>query len=80
MLETGCLGAAIIAAKTMNVYPTLLEASQKMVHISHMVEPQPQNTPIYNRSQKAYEMIYPGCRGLFPILEEIRNCSRSDML
>jgi xylulokinase len=80
VLETGCLGAAMIAAKTMNIYKTLLEASQKMVHVSRVIDPQPQNAPIYNHAIMAYEMIYPGCRGLFPLLEEIRNGFRSGMI
>jgi len=52
------VGTAICIAKGMGIYPSLSEASDKMVHIAEVIEPDPSNHCIYEEYFEIYLKTY----------------------
>jgi xylulokinase len=71
--ETGCLGAAILAARTLHLLPDLPGACDAMVHIQATIQPDPHRIEIYDRGYEAFRSIYPSCKNIFPILADLRS-------
>jgi xylulokinase len=63
-LETAALGAGILAASTVSLYPNVRDAATAMTHIEQTpIEPDARRSAFYNR---LYEQVY---RHLFPALQ-----------
>jgi len=68
--ETAGLGAAIVTAVGLGMYPSFDSAIQSMVKYERTFEPSPQNAAIYRELyHRVYRKIYPA---LQPLYEEIR--------
>ncbi len=68
--ETSGLGAAIVMAVGLGLYPTYPDALNKMVHHGPPFQPNPQHTAIYQQLfEKVYRQIHPS---LAPLYEQIR--------
>lgn len=59
------MGTAICIAKGMGIYPSLSEASDKMVHIAEVIEPDPSNHCIYEEYFEIYLKTYHSLTDLF---------------
>jgi sugar (pentulose or hexulose) kinase len=69
--ETSALGAAIIAAVGLKVYPDFKTAIQNMCHIGEIYEPVPENVRIYDKLfNRVYRRMY---RKLKPLYNDIRD-------
>ena len=63
-LETAALGAGILAASAVGLYPNVRDAATAMTHVEQMpIEPDARRSDLYNR---IYEEVY---RHLFPALQ-----------
>lgn len=63
--ETGCLGAAILAAVGMGLYPDLSSASQTMIRLQEPIQPNPENRAAYEENYQVYRSLYPLLKPLF---------------
>ena len=69
--ETSALGAAIIAAVGLKVYPDFNTAIRNMCHIGEIYEPIPENVRIYDQLfNRVYKRMY---RKLKPLYNDIRD-------
>jgi sugar (pentulose or hexulose) kinase len=69
--ETSGLGAAIVTAKGVNIYPDFQTAIDNMVQYDKLFEPNPENAKIYKELfQNVYQKIY---HSLKPVYENIRD-------
>ena len=69
--ETSALGAAILVAKGLELFPNLDEAVNNMVHVQKIFKPEPDNVKIYNQLySKVYSKIY---KALQPLYSQIRD-------
>jgi len=59
VLETGLVGAAILAAVGVGVQPDLPTAIGAMTAIDHRLEPDPERHAVYDRVYQAYVGLYP---------------------
>ena len=59
VLETGLVGAAIVAAVGVGIQPDLPTAIGAMTAIDHRLEPDPERHAIYDRVYQAYVGLYP---------------------
>jgi xylulokinase len=59
VLETGLIGAAILAAVGVGIQPDLPTAIGAMTAIDHRLEPDPERHAIYDRVYQAYVDLYP---------------------
>ena len=59
VLETGLIGAAIVAAVGVGVQPDLPTAIRAMTAIDHRLEPDPERHSAYDRVYQAYVGLYP---------------------
>jgi sugar (pentulose or hexulose) kinase len=75
--DASCLGAAILAASGTACYTSVIEATQAMVHLTHEVQPQPDQTAIYDDLFQIYRSLYPRLRHSFAELSAIRPKSRA---
>jgi xylulokinase len=72
VLETGCLGAAMLAAITLELYPSRAEASRAMSQIAETLEPDPGRAETYQYAYERYRQLYPANRRLFAELAPLR--------
>ena len=59
VLETGLIGAAIVAAVGVGIQPDLPTAIGAMTAIDHRLEPDPERHAVYDRVYQAYVGLYP---------------------
>ena len=52
--DTAVLGDALIAAKAINLFPTLEEGVQAMVATAERVDPIPENVSLYEKAYRHY--------------------------
>ncbi len=62
---TGCLGAAMLAAVGVGIFPDLKAASQEMVVLKDAVEPDPSTAGVYDEVYGLYRALYPALKPLF---------------
>lgn len=53
--ETGCLGAAVFAAVSLGLYPSLREASEMMVHVSRTFRPNHSRVEAYGKMYQRFK-------------------------
>jgi len=69
--ETSALGAAILAAKGLQWFPTLDEAVENMVHVQEIFQPDQKSVIIYNNLYtRVYSKMY---KALKPLYSQIRD-------
>jgi xylulokinase len=67
--ETAAVGAALLAAVGMGVYPSI-EALKQVVPTGEIVVPDPNPPRIYNRLYESFKSIYPSLRKVYHTLNE----------
>lgn len=65
VLETGTLGAAMLASLGIGVYKSLNEVSKQMVHVASLVEPVREHHKQYDKLFKIYKKLYPLLKPVF---------------
>lgn len=75
VVETGCLGAAIIAAVATGAYANTREAVAKMVNVAQVVEPDPARAAIYEEGYMTYRQLYAANHQIFAALGHLRTHS-----
>ncbi|HKM75849.1 MAG TPA: FGGY family carbohydrate kinase [Candidatus Bathyarchaeia archaeon] len=63
--DTGCLGAAIIAAVGTGVYADVKEATEHMIKPNRKLLPNTKNVKRYDKLFKVYDRIYPSLKNRF---------------
>jgi xylulokinase len=63
--ETGLLGAALLAAVAAGAFPDLDQAVQSMVHVGHIIYPQPEMQAVYLAGYSKYVTLYDRLADLF---------------
>ena len=71
ILNTACLGVALIAGVGIGCYHTYATAAQSAVQISMDYKPQIENQKIYQDLYKIYYQLYPKLKELFYQLSEV---------
>jgi sugar (pentulose or hexulose) kinase len=61
-VESSGLGAAIIGAACMGMYPSLRDAAENMTSLEERYRPDQRNTPVYNRLFEVYKGLFPHLR------------------
>jgi len=69
--EAGAVGAALVAAVGMGLYPDF-ESLRKVVKVDSIYEPQPGNSEIYDSLYHHYRQIYRNLRGFYRRLNKAR--------
>jgi len=62
--ETTAIGAALIAAVGLGIYPSL-EATKPLVPVEQTQTPDPQSKPVYDRVYRGYRQVYRSLRELY---------------
>jgi xylulokinase len=71
--EASALGAAILAAEALKLYPTLEDAARNMTRVGSTFRPIPSHGELYNR---LYKMVYINCyETLRPLLKALAEVS-----
>jgi len=65
VLETGTLGAAMLASVGIAASKSLREASKQMVHVIGIVEPEREHAREYHKMFRIYRKLYPLLRPIF---------------
>jgi len=65
VVETGTLGAAMLASLGTGVSKSLSEVSRQMVRVIGLVEPEREHTKQYNKMFKIYKKLYPLLKPVF---------------
>ncbi|MFQ5867742.1 MAG: FGGY-family carbohydrate kinase [bacterium] len=65
VLETGTLGAAMLASSGIGVYKSLNEVSKQMVHVASLVEPVREHRKQYDKLFGIYKRLYPLLKPVF---------------
>ena len=60
--EAGCLGAAILAGKSIGIYTSFEEAIQKLVRYKKVFSPQEGKRKEYEKKYRTYKKLYPSLR------------------
>jgi len=78
--EAGAVGAALVAAVGMGIYPDF-ESLRKVVKVDSVHEPQPGNAEIYDSLFQCYQDVYRNLRGFYRKLNKERfdRCDRQNM-
>jgi xylulokinase len=78
--EAGAVGAALVAAVGMGVYPDF-ESLREVVRVEGVYQPQPANSEVYNSLFHCYKDIYDSLRGLYRRLnkERLDRCAKPDI-
>ena len=76
VLETGCMGAAVLAAVAMEHYPDWRAGSLGMAQVAGVLEPDPENHQVYDDAYQLYRRLYPQTRPVLAGLEAFREASR----
>jgi xylulokinase len=69
--EAGAVGAALVAAVGMGIYPDF-ESLKKVVKVDSIYEPQPENSEIYDSLFDRYQEVYHNLRGFYRKLNKAR--------
>jgi len=69
--EAGAVGAALVAAVGMGLYPNF-ESLRKVVKVDSVYEPEPANSEIYDSLYHHYRQIYRNLRGFYRRLNKTR--------
>ncbi|MCK5200792.1 MAG: carbohydrate kinase, partial [Spirochaetales bacterium] len=69
--ETSGLGAAILTAGALGLFPSIDAAVNRMVHYERTFTPRPENVQIYNRLYKVYRKIYLRMKDLYQDIQKI---------
>jgi len=69
--ESSALGAALCAAVGSEIYKTLPEAIERMVHVKQRFEPDPSNREVYETMYRCYQAFYPRVGDLYKKTEAI---------
>jgi xylulokinase len=70
-VESSALGAAIIAAYGIGLYPSIQEAAERMTHITKRYEPDTSRVRIYDRLfNRVYKNLYPQVMKTLEALEK----------
>ena len=69
--ETSALGAAMVTATGIGLYPTLEEAARSMHRRGRVFTPQNGNRDIYDGLFKIYRRIYPRLKGVYNDIQKI---------
>jgi xylulokinase len=64
--ESGCLGAAILAAYGIGIYGSIEEATMRMIRTKHTIVPDPSETEKYNKHYLLFIELYHALEPLFP--------------
>jgi sugar (pentulose or hexulose) kinase len=68
-VESSALGAAILAAYGIGIYPSVVEAAERMTHLEKRYEPDPDKVKVYDRMfNRVYKNIYPQVK---PSIDEL---------
>lgn len=73
--EAGCLGAAMLAAVALGVYPDRRAAAQAMASVAEVLAPDPTAAAVYQEVYTLYPQLYPANRGLWPGLARLREAT-----
>lgn len=65
VVETGTLGAAMLASLGIGVYKNMKEVSKQMVHVAGLVEPVREHQKQYDKLFKIYKKLYPLLKPVF---------------
>ena len=78
--EAGAVGAALVAAVGMGIYPDF-ESLRKVVKVDSVYEPQPGNVEFYDSLFHCYQDVYRNLRGFYRKLNKERfdRCDRQNM-
>jgi xylulokinase len=66
--EVALMGDAVCAAVGASLYPDLSSAGETMVHVGHVLQPNPANRQVYDDLFGVYQAAYPALRPFFPSL------------
>ena len=69
--EAGAVGAALVAAVGMDIYPDF-ESLRKVVKVDSVYEPQPENYEIYDSLFNHYKKVYHNLRNFYRKLNKER--------
>lgn len=67
--EGGALGVAILAMVGLNEYKSVGEACDAIIKKDKVLEPIPQNVPIYKKQYELYKKLYPALKESFKLLD-----------
>lgn len=70
-VETSALGAAILTAKGVGLYPSIQASAEKMVHTERTFTPNPKHRELYDRLYGVYTKIYPALKDMYKEIREI---------
>lgn len=59
-------GGAILAAVTCGEYSTVQEATEKLVHTTGIIHPDPEKSRLYENKYNVFKKCYPALKNLFP--------------
>jgi len=62
--ESGCLGAAILAAVGVGMYPSVEQAIAAMVKTGRVYHPNARHASAYRKQYETYRLLYPGLRDI----------------
>ncbi len=65
IVETTALGAAMLAAVAVELYPSLQEAASCTTHVVDMNEPNPANRAVYDKAYVNFIHVYNSLKGCF---------------
>jgi xylulokinase len=68
VLETGCLGAAMLAGVGVGLFPDLRAAAATMNRVAEIFSPDPARHARYSALYQVYKELYPAVQPLFPRL------------
>ncbi|MCC7355956.1 MAG: hypothetical protein IT330_19625 [Anaerolineae bacterium] len=77
VLETGCLGAAMLAGVGVGLFPDLREAAATMNRVAEILSPDPDRHARYSALYEVYKELYPAVQPLFPRLAAIEETRSS---
>jgi xylulokinase len=69
--EAGAVGAALVAAVGMGIYPDF-ESLKKVIKVDSVFEPQPENRAIYDKLYSSYREVYEALKGFYRTLNKDR--------
>lgn len=73
VLETGCLGAAILASVAVGHYPDRRQACEMMTRVAKTIHPNPNTSEIYHQAQRVFQGLYPANERIFGELTTLRS-------
>jgi xylulokinase len=74
--EAGILGAAILAAVGVGLYPNIASAAKAMAFGGEEVKPNPAHRAVYDRAYKLYVALYDSVKDLYPECAAVSRMTR----